>query len=91
MAGEHPRYQFHVGNALHAAGMMGHGRTVVIWQADGGVGHRLEFMYKPVMDSLVDAFSDVPPQVIEVVGKPKVVHGFGAFRVWGLRGDGQEV
>lgn len=75
-------YLAHVSDALHAAGLMRQRaaprqRTVVIWQAAGGVGHRLEFMYKPVIDTLTDGFTDVPARVLEAVGKPRVVHGYG--------------
>ena len=59
----------------------------MIWQADGGVGHRLEFMYKPVMDTLVDGFRAVPPSIAAKIGLPRIVHGFGvsAFRALAAR------
>ena len=34
-------------------------------------------MYKPVMDTLVDGFSDVPDRATRAGRKPRVVHGFG--------------
>ena len=51
--------------------------TVFIWQADGGRGHDLAFMYRPVMDTLVAGFTDVPPEVLAAVGRPRVIHGHG--------------
>ena len=77
----------YVTEALASAGLMSTSHTgaaaqnspptVIVWQADGGVGHALEFMYKPVMDTLVDGFSNVPDRATRAARKPRVVHGFG--------------
>ena len=55
---------------------------VVIWQADGGMpSHNVDFMYKPVMDTIVRGFSDLPASVRSALGDlgglPQVIHGAG--------------
>ena len=57
-------------------------RLVVLWQADGGMpSHNLAFMYKPVMDTLVHGFTDLPADVQTALpavgGVPRVIHGYG--------------
>jgi hypothetical protein len=50
---------------------------VVIWQAAGGVGHDLAFMYRPVMDTLVAGFTHLPAAVSAAIGTLNVVSGSG--------------
>jgi hypothetical protein len=45
-------------------------QKVLIWQADGGKGHDLGFMYHPVMSTLVDGFHTAP-------SRPRVISGHG--------------
>lgn len=51
--------------------------TVVIWQAAGGIGHDKTFMYRPVMDTLVDGFANPPAAVVAAIGRPNVLSGSG--------------
>lgn len=51
--------------------------TIVVWQADGGTGHDLAFMYKPVMDTLVNGFADFPAEVASAAGPLQLLHGHG--------------
>ena len=51
--------------------------SVVIWQAAGGVGHDLTFMYRPVMDTLVAGFAHLPAAVSAAIGTLNVVSGSG--------------
>ena len=85
-----PRVAALVREALAAAGFDGdgapsphpvHTRTVVLWQADGGKGHDMAFMYRPVMDTLVNGFSHLPSEVASVIGQLKVVSGHGVSRL----------
>ena len=64
-------------HGLHRVGAMRREPTVIIWQADGGRGHDLAFMYKPVMDTLVSGFSDMPSRFRSDGIKPRVIHGHG--------------
>lgn len=55
---------------------------VVLWQADGGMpAHDLKFMYKPVMDTLIHGFTELPPDMEKALhtagGVPRVIHGYG--------------
>ena len=56
-------------------------RTVAIWQMDGGVGHDKRFMYRPVMDTLVGGFTDLPEQVAAAIGPLQVVPGYGRAKL----------
>jgi hypothetical protein len=51
-------------------------RSVLIWQMEGGVGHDKRMMYKPVMDTLVGGFTDLPKKVAAVIGSLRVVPGY---------------
>ena len=57
----------------------------LLWQADGGTGHELGFMYKPLMDTLVRGFTHLPVHVsLALAARSKslhVVHGYGN-RYW---------
>ena len=64
-------------HGLQRVGAMRREPTVIIWQADGGRGHDLAFMYKPVMDTLVSGFSDMPSRFRSDGIKPRVIHGHG--------------
>ena len=60
----------------------------LLWQADGGTGHELGFMYKPLMDTLVRGFTHLPVHVsLALAARSKslhVVHGYGN-RYWRRR------
>ena len=65
----------HVRDALSKAGYLPHDlgtstrgpsieaharRKVIIWQAAGGSGHDMTFMYRPVTDTLIQGFKSPP-------------------------------
>ena len=61
--------------------------TILIWQADGGAGHDLAFMYEPVRSTLVSGFSDLPQRVISKIGTPHLVHGHGVHALFRKKAD----
>ena len=61
--------------------------TILIWQADGGAGHDLAFMYEPVRSTLVSGFSDLPQRVISKIGTPNLVHGHGVNALFRKKAD----
>ena len=76
-------------NGPFSSEMLERAPTVLIWQANGGVGHDLAFMYKPVMATLLNGFSDVPTRVQQFFTgqRPRVVHGYGSHAFSKMKQD----
>ena len=70
---------------------------VLIWHEQGGVGHDIAYMYKPIVDTLTEAFRTVPADIAKSIGgQPHVVVGQGLTTrlhriIGGLRPEGDFV